>query len=136
MPADEHLTRDSAKRPLVGRTPEIMEWMMMARRQFLRAVPALVGVLGMAACEHPRALPSGPSPRAEVIVSSAMTADIAALQRTVDALAADPANAGAARQAIAQLPEAKKLAQRFDAEFWARLEATARSQPAISVLPR
>jgi hypothetical protein len=135
VPSDEHLTLNGANVQLVGRTPETMEWMMQ-RRQFVQAVPLLIGLLGLVACEHASALPSAPSPRAEAAASPAKTADVAALRRTADALAADPAYAGAARRAVAELPEAKKLAQQFDAEFWARLEATARRQPAISVLPR
>ena len=108
----------------------------MASRQFFRSVPVLAGLLALTACEHPRALPSGPSPRTDSPVPAARTADIAALQRAAGALAADPAMAAAARKAIADLPEAKRFARRFDAEFWARLEATAGFQPAIPVPPR
>ena len=108
----------------------------MARRQFVRAVPVLTALLSAAGCEHSHTLPLGPSPRVEAVASSPAKADVAALQRTVDALAADPAYAGAARQAMAELPEAKRFAQRFDAEFWARLEATARSRPTVPVPPR
>lgn len=105
----------------------------MASRQSFRSVPALICLLGLAACEHPRALPSGPSPRVGAVVSPAGATDVAALQRTAAALAADPAMAGAARQVIADLPEAKKFAQRLDARFWAGLEAAVQSQPAPSV---
>lgn len=108
----------------------------MSSRQYFRSMPALAGLLALTACEHPGALPSGPSPRAEAVASSATTVDVAALQHVVAALAAEPATAGAARQAVAELPEAKKFAQRFDAEFWARLEATAHSRPTVPVPPR
>jgi hypothetical protein len=136
MPADQHsLTFDHAERLLVGRIIELMECNML-RIKLVHALPVWAGLLGLAACEHPRALPSGPSPRAEAVGLSATTVDIAALHRAAAALASDPATVGAAGQVVAELQEAKNLAARPDAEFWARLEATARAQPALPVPPR
>ncbi|MEW5931213.1 MAG: hypothetical protein AB1941_27430 [Gemmatimonadota bacterium] len=105
----------------------------MPSRQYFRPVPALAGLLALTACEHPLDLPSGVSPRAEAVASPATTVDIAALQRVVAALAAEPATASAASQAMAGLPEAKSFAQRLDARFWAGFDANVPSQPARSV---
>lgn len=106
----------------------------MTRRVVL-AVPVLIGLLGPAGCEHSRALPLGPTPRAEA-VAPPRAGDVVALQRAAAVLVADLAVANAARQAVVELPEASKLAQRLDNGFWTRLEAAARSGPAAPVPPR
>jgi hypothetical protein len=106
----------------------------MASSRFFYSVPALAGLLALTACGQPPALPPGPSPRADAPAPAAV--DIAALQRTARALAADPGVGGAVGRAVADLPEAKRFAQQLDAEFWARLEAAARTQPVLPVPPR
>jgi hypothetical protein len=130
--SDEHLTLEGAERPPVNGIPEQMECIMSSRQCF-RCLPALAGLLALTACDHPGALPSGPSPRAEAVASPAATVDVAALQRVVAALAAEPGTPGATGQAIAGLPEAKSFAQRLDARFWAGFDGNVRSQPAPSV---